>query len=96
MKIDDTNKNTIVLITTKGCEGCSIARRNIKEAISATNKNVVFREVDLRDVEKSFLVKQRIRDFPTILIYNRSTLRFKSTGSGPVIFYLRYFDLYCL
>lgn len=98
-KIMDNNKatikNRILIITTVGCEGCVIARRNMVDAIKLSTKEITLDVLDKDDVPKSFLEKQRIRDFPAIVFMNYETVKFKTVGSNPTIVYQRYIDLYC-
>ena len=58
-----------MLITTKGCQGCTIARNSIKDAISQTKKSITFEERDTDEVKKKFLRTFGIADFPAILLF---------------------------
>ena len=44
--------NKIVLITTKGCEGCSIMRNSIKQALNNTSKKIEFVIKDITELDK--------------------------------------------
>ena len=88
------NKNTILLITTKGCCGCIVARRNIHEAILGTNKDINFVVQDVSEIDKKFITHNRIKDFPTVVFMNYNAVRFKVTGSLPAVGYSRYIYLY--
>ena len=68
-KITKRIMNRIMLITTKGCEGCTIARNSIKDAISQTKKSIAFEEIDVNEVNKKFLKTFDIEDFPAILFF---------------------------
>ena len=85
--------NRIMLITTKGCEGCTIARNSIKDAISQTKKSIAFEEIDVNEVNKKFLKTFDIEDFPAILFFKDKKLKFKRIGSVPSIVILRWIDI---
>ena len=85
--------NRIMLITTKGCEGCTIARNSIKDAISQTKKSISFEEIDVNEVNKKFLKTFDIEDFPAILFFKDKKLKFKRIGSVPSIVILRWIDI---
>ena len=82
-----------MLITTKGCLGCTIARNSIKDAINKTKKSITFEEVDCNDVSKKFLKLFEITDFPTILFFKDEKLKVKKIGSVPSIVILRWIDI---
>ena len=86
--------NKIVLVTTKGCEGCVIAKYVIKDAISEHSKTIDFEQQTLEEFGKQRLTKLKIRDFPAILFYKNDVLVHKHTGTAPLIFFLRWFDVY--
>ena len=85
--------NRIMLITTKGCEGCTIARNSIKDAISQTKKSISFEEIDVNEVNKKFLKTFDIEDFPAILLFKDEKLKVKKIGSVPSIVILRWIDI---
>lgn len=85
--------NKIMLITTKGCEGCTIARNSIKDAISKTKKFITFEEKDTTEVNKKFLKTFGIEDFPAILLFKNEKLKLKWIGSVPSIVILRWIDI---
>lgn len=85
--------NKITLISTKGCEGCTIARNSIKDAISKTRKSITFEEKDITEVNKKFIKTFGIEDFPTILLLKDEKLKLKWTGSVPSIVILRWIDI---
>lgn len=82
----------ILLISTKGCVGCTIMRRNVREAIN--EKDIDFEVKDVNDVSKKFLNDYHIRDFPTTLFFIDNLLKFRWTGSMPVAVIVRWIDLY--
>lgn len=85
--------NKIMLITTKGCQGCTIARNSIKDAISQTKKSITFEERDTDEVKKKFLRTFGIADFPAILLFKDEELKVKKVGSVPAIVILRWIDI---
>ena len=85
--------NKIMLITTKGCEGCTIARNSIKDAINQTKKSITFEEKDTTEVSNKFLRLFKIEDFPAILFFKYKKLKFKRIGSVPSIVILRWIDI---
>lgn len=86
--------NKIILITTKGCEGCVIARNNIKEAIKSTSKKVSLEIRDCEEATKKYIRTFGIRDFPAILLFKDEELKVKHTGSIPTIVILRWIDIH--
>ena len=85
--------NKIILITTKGCEGCTIARNSIKDAINQTKKSVTFEEKDTTEVSNKFLWLFKITDFPAILLFKDEKLKVRKIGSVPSIVVLRWIDV---
>ena len=75
-KITKRIMNRIMLITTKGCEGCTIARNSIKDAISQTKKSISCEEIDVNEVNKKFLKTFDIEDFPAILFFKDKKLKY--------------------
>ena len=82
--------NKIMLITTKGCEGCTIARNSRKDAINQTKKSVTFEEKDTTEVSNKFLRLFKIEDFPAILLFKDEKLKVRKIGSVPAIVVLRW------
>lgn len=82
-----------MLITTEGCQGCTIARNSIKDAISQTKKSITFEERDSTEVKKKFLRTFGIADFPAILFFKDEELKVKKVGSVPSIIILRWIDI---
>lgn len=85
--------NKIMLITTKGCQGCVIARNIIKDAISQTKKSITFEERDTTELTKKFLRTFGIVDFPAILFFKDEELKVKKIGSVPAVVILRWIDI---
>lgn len=85
--------NKIVLITTQGCQGCIIARNSINTALAETNKDITFEEIDRKNVQKKYLKKFEIEDYPAILFFRDDELKVKKIGSVPAIIILRWINL---
>lgn len=90
----NVKKNKILLITTKGCEGCAIAKENIKLAITQSSKNIELEVVDKDEVKKDFVIANKIKDFPTTFYLINERVVHKSIGSYPAPVYLRWIDIY--
>lgn len=85
--------NKIVLITTKGCEGCSIMRNSIKQALLATKKEIVFEEKDVESIDKKVLKQLNLKDFPTTFFFKENKVVRKEVGTRPHIIVLRWIDI---
>ena len=57
----------ILLITTKHCEACNIAEKNIKQAMSQSSKKITLEVKDIAEMDKKFLKDNKITDFPTVV-----------------------------
>lgn len=89
----------IILITTKGCKGCEIQRRNIKQAIKDSSLEIDFEIKDFTSLSKYEVQDWRnkrvfLKDFPTTIFIKNDVVTFHTTGSLPAIVNLRYIDLY--
>lgn len=93
-KIKKITNNKVILVTTKGCEGCVIAHKLIKEAIDEHSKTISFEQRTFAEFGKQRLNEMKIRDFPAILFYKDDILVYKHIGTAPLIFFLRWFDVY--
>ena len=85
--------NKIMLITTEGCLGCTIARNSINEAIKETKKSITFEDIDCKELTKKFLRTFGIVDFPAILFFKDEELKVKKIGSVPAVVILRWIDI---
>lgn len=85
--------NKIVLITTEGCEGCSIMRKSIDRAIVLTKKEIEREVKDMKEVGSKYLRTFGIRDFPTTLFFKDDKLLRKEVGTRPYIVVLRWIDI---
>lgn len=85
--------NKIVLITTKGCEGCNIMHKNIKQALENTSKKIEYITKDILDLTKAEKNKLKSYDFPTVLFVRNSRIVRKEIGTRPYIVVLRWIDV---
>lgn len=86
--------NKILILTTEGCEACDIAKRNINIAIIQTNKKIEIEVKDYHEEKREFIVKNKIKDFPTVLYFVDGRIVNKAIGSYPSAVYLRWIDMY--
>ena len=80
-----SHKSKILLITTRGCEGCAIIRRLIEEAISISKKDVELTVKDASDIDKKWLKHNRVTDFPTTFLVKDDVIKYKFVGTVPAI-----------
>lgn len=85
--------NKIVLITTKGCEGCSIMRYSINSALLYSSKEIEFEVKDVSEMSGAEKYRLRLTDFPTTLFYKDGNLVRKEIGTRPHIVVLRWIDI---
>ena len=88
------NQNKVLLITTKGCAGCTILRKLINEAISMYRGTITFEEKDLSECDKKFIKQNKITDFPTTFLIKSDIIRFKFIGTKPSIVIHRWFEVH--
>lgn len=86
--------NKILILTTKGCEACNIAKRNVDIALMQATKEIAIDEKDVSELKKDFIIKNKIKDFPTVLYYVDDKIVNKVVGSYPSAVYLRWIDMY--
>lgn len=86
--------NKILIITTKGCEACEIAKRNIEIAIMQASSNITIQTEDWKNISKDFIKRNNIKDYPTVLYMYDDTILNKAIGSFPSAVYLRWIDMY--
>lgn len=86
--------NKLILITTEGCEGCVIARNNIRDAIKETKKEINFVIKDVNEIDKKLIKQLRITDYPATLFFKDNELRYKAIGTYPSIVILRWVDIH--
>lgn len=61
------NNCKILLITTKGCEGCRIMRNIITKVIADSKYDIEFIIKDVSEIDKTFFKNNNITDFPTTI-----------------------------
>ena len=87
----------IMLITTKGCEGCSIMRASINKALALTKKEgIYFHEIDVEKLREENIIlytNLKLRDFPTIVFKKDNIITRKEVGTKPYIVVLRWIDI---
>ena len=83
----------IILITTKGCEGCAIMRNSINQALALSNKDIVFEEKDVENIDKKKLFNLSITDCPTTLFIKNGIILRREVGTRPCIVVLRWIDI---
>lgn len=76
-------KRKILLITTKGCEGCRIMDNIIQKALDSYEKQVDYEIKDKENIDIEFLKKHHITDFPTTILYQNNLIVFITAGTKP-------------
>lgn len=76
-------KRKILLITTKGCEGCRIMDNIIQRALDLYSKPVDYEIKDKDNIDIEFLKKHHINDFPTTILYQDNLIVFITAGTKP-------------
>ena len=85
--------NKILLITTKGCEGCSIRDKSIKQALDYTSKTIEYVVKDITELTKEEKSKLKTYDFPTTLFYKNNRITRREVGTRPYIVVVRWIDV---
>lgn len=85
--------NKILLITTKGCEGCSIMHKSIKQALNCTSKTIEYVVKDITELAKEEKSKLKTSDFPTTIFYKNNRITRKEVGTRPYIVVVRWIDV---
>ena len=90
--------NILLLITTKGCLGCNIAKDIILSALDNTSKTIDFKMQDVGSIDRKFIITNKIKDFPTLVfiksINGNEEILFKYTGTMPKAVINRWIDVY--
>lgn len=86
-------ENKILIITTKGCEGCAILSKLIKEAIDTSGINIVFEQKDFTEIDKKFIKQNRVIDFPTTFLIQNKDIKFSFVGTRPAIVIARWIEV---
>lgn len=85
--------NKIVLVTTKGCEGCNIMHKSIKQALNCTSKKIEYVVKDVTELNKEEKSKLKTFDFPTTLFYKNNRITRREVGTRPYIIVVRWIDI---
>lgn len=85
--------NKIVLVTTKGCEGCNIMHKSIKQALNNTSKKIEYVTKDITELSKDEKSKLKTSDFPTTIFYKNDRITRQEVGTRPYIVVLRWIDV---
>lgn len=85
--------NKIVLVTTKGCEGCNIMHKSIKQALDCTSKKIEYVVKDITELTKEEKSKLKTSDFPTTVFYKNNRITRKEVGTRPYIVVVRWIDV---
>lgn len=94
MKNKSKKKNSILILTTEGCEACYIAINNVKLAITQSSKEIELIIKDYHDIDKQFIKFNKIKDFPTVIYFQGNDSVNQKTGTYPVSVYLRWIDIW--
>lgn len=86
--------NKILILTTEGCEACDIAQRNVDIAMSQATTEIQIEVKDWHEEKKDFIIKNKVKDFPTVFYFIDNKLIHKAVGSYPSAVYLRWMDMY--
>ena len=85
--------NKIVLVITKGCEGCNIMHKSIKQALDCTSKKIEYVTKDVMELTKEEKSKLKTYDFPTTLFYKNDRITRREVGTRPYIVVVRWIDV---
>lgn len=92
--MDKVNNNKILVITTEGCEACEIAKNNILIAKADSKVDINVQVENHKNLDKEFLKRNNIKDYPTVLYIINDIIIKKAVGSFPSAVYLRWIDMY--
>ena len=73
--------NKILILTTEGCEACDIAQRNVDIAMSQATTEIQIEVKDWHEEKRDFIIKNKVKDFPTVLYFIGGKLIHKAVGS---------------
>lgn len=96
MNIKNKGKYEIVLLSTKGCIGCSIMDDIITKALKESSKTIKYTILDVRSDERgSKMAKElNVKDFPTIVFISNGIIKYHYTGNMPVAVIVRWIDIH--
>lgn len=84
----------IVLVTTKGCEACTIAEDNITAAVAQSSVDVDIIVKDFHEFSKKEEKMYKLKDYPTALYFVDGKVVYTAVGTYPIPVYLRWIDVY--
>ena len=87
-------KRKILLITTKGCEGCKILNNIIQKVLDDYSKDVDYEIKDKDNIDIDFLKTNHIIDFPTAILYQNGRIVFMFAGTKPANVINRFLELH--
>lgn len=87
-------KNKIVIVTTEGCEACSIAEDNITSAVAQSSVDVDIEVKDFHEFSRQEQKNYKLKDYPTTLYFIEDNLVYKAVGTYPIPVYIRWIDIY--
>ena len=78
-----TIEKKILVITTNGCIGCEVQRRNVHEAIKQVHHlgNITQENADWKKVSRTLLKQCTVKDYPTTIFLVDNQPRFRCEGS---------------
>lgn len=83
----------IILITTRGCQGCAIMKHSIEEALRFTKKEgIYFKYYDIAAADNT-IKRLQLHDFPTVIFKRDGRITRKEVGTRPYIVVLRWIDI---
>lgn len=88
------NNYKLVIVTTEGCQACSMVIENVKEAMINTTKVVTVEVKDKDEVGRKYLKYHNITDFPTLLFFVNERVKYKVSGNKHKNMILRWVDLH--
>lgn len=77
-------KRKIIVITTKGCYGCEIMCRMIRQIVESADNKITLEITDVSDCTndvKQIIKREDITDFPTAIMFKNDTLVAKQVGT---------------
>lgn len=79
--MNQKTKNKLLLITTEGCEGCSILNKLVLDSLELLETNIEYTVKDVSEVPKKLIRAELITDFPTLLFYKDDEIIHKIVGT---------------
>lgn len=86
--------NKIIIVTTEGCDACSIAEDNITSAVAQSSVDIDIIVKDFHEFSKQEQKEYKLRDYPTVLYFIDDKFIHSAIGTYPIPVYLRWIDIY--